>query len=192
MGRVGRQCHRAGLRCLLGFGRLSEFCTGCLLQMNHPAPIRINSGEVEPDWIDYNGHMNLAYYVVAFDRAFDDFLDYIGLDAAYREATGCTTFALEAHTTYLRELKLGERYRIATQLLDTDAKRLHVFHSMTHETHGFAVATTEVLSMHIDLSGPRAADFPDAMRETLMAIASAHSALDKPAQAGRRIGIRRG
>lgn len=159
--------------------------------MPHAAPLQLNRGSVQPDWIDYNGHMNLAYYVVAFDQAFDDFLDYVGIDAGYRDNTGCTTFALEAHTVYLRELKLAEPYVVRTQLLDLDAKRVHVFHAMHHAEHDFLVATTEVVSMHIDLSGPRGAPFAAAQAGILSEVLAAHSILDRPAQAGRSVGIRR-
>ena len=76
--------------------------------MSDDAPLRIHRETVRPEWIDYNGHMNVAYYVLAFDHAVDRFLELLNLGPAYRERTGCTTYALEAHVHYLQEVKEGE------------------------------------------------------------------------------------
>ncbi len=91
---------------------------------------------VAPEWIDYNGHMNVAYYVLAFDRATDRLFDYLGIGEAYRRATRHSIFALEAHVTYERELREGDEFEIATQLIDADRKRLHLFHAMTRSEDG--------------------------------------------------------
>lgn len=160
-----------------------------------PTPFAEHRGNVKHDWIDANDHMNVAYYVVAFDQATDDFFDYVGLTRAYRDGANCTTYALELHATYVRELKLGQTYLITTQLLDGDAKRLHFFHQMYNDTPDesdpYLAATFEGISMHIDRSGPRATPFPDAMAAHVDAIVKAHGQLPRPAQAGSVIGIRR-
>ena len=62
---------------------------------------------VVPEWLDSNGHMNLAFYVVVFDRGTDAWMDLAGLSAAYRAEAGHTVFAVEAHTLYRQELRLG-------------------------------------------------------------------------------------
>ena len=93
--------------------------------MTVPAPLELHREVVLPEWIDYNGHMNVAYHVLAFDHACDAFLDYVGLDETYRTRTGGTTFAAECHITYLRELDAGAPLRFATQLFDYDEKRFH-------------------------------------------------------------------
>ena len=160
-----------------------------------PTPFAEHRGAVQTSWIDANDHMNVAYYVVAFDKATDDFFDYVGLTREYRDGANCTTFALELHATYVRELKLGQTYRITTQLLDGDSKRLHFFHQMYNDTPGeaerYLAATFEGISMHIDRSGPRAAPFPDDMAKHVQAIVKAHGQLPQPPQAGSVIGIRR-
>ncbi len=78
------------------------------------APLELHHETVRPEWIDYNGHMNVAYYVLAFDLATDSFFDFLGLDEAYRETSGNSTFAVEAHITYQRELAEGDPLRFAT------------------------------------------------------------------------------
>jgi acyl-CoA thioester hydrolase len=159
--------------------------------MSIVSPFKEHRGQVLPEWIDYNGHMNVAFYVLAFDRATDDFFDHLGLTREYRDSTGCTTFALESHISYLRELKLDEPYEIHTQLIDHDEKRIHFFHYMVHADEGYLAATIEILSMHIDRSGPKAVPLPPAIAQRTAAVSVEHLQLPKPKQLGSKIGIRR-
>ena len=85
---------------------------------------------VSPDWNDYNGHMNVGFYGVAFDKATDALLDLLGLGEAYRHASDASMFIVEAHMTYDREVSVGDPLRFETQVLDADEKRLHMFHAM--------------------------------------------------------------
>jgi acyl-CoA thioester hydrolase len=156
-----------------------------------PAPLAPFKTAVEPDWIDYNGHMNVAFYVLAFDRASDRLFDHLGVGEAYRRATNRSIYVLEAHITYERELKLGERLAIDTQLIDADAKRLHFFHRMTHAEAGYLTATAELLGLHVDLAGPKAEPMPAAALAALEALLAAHRLLPQPPQLGRRIAIKR-
>src|SRR5215469_6942951 len=95
-----------------------------------PAPYARYEGEVLSQWIDLNGHMNLAYYTVLFDYATDLLFEEIGIGARYKDATGHGTFVVETHNSYERELLEGERVRVASQILGADAKRLHLAHEM--------------------------------------------------------------
>ena len=146
---------------------------------------------VQSDWIDYNGHMNVAYYVLAFDHAVDAFLDLLDMGEAYRRRTDFSTYVLEAHVNYLQEVKEGNPLKFSLRLLDHDPKRLHYFMEMHHADKGYLAATSEQLSLHVDLSGPRAAPMPQGVLERLGQIQSAHDALPRPERAGRVIGIRR-
>lgn len=145
----------------------------------------VGRGVVRPEWIDYNGHMNVAYYVLAFDHATDAFFDYVGLDRAYREATANTTFAVDARVTYQQEVGEGDRLRFATQLLGYDDKRLHFFHQMVHAEKGFLAATSEWVGLHIDLSTRRVSPMPEAIRGRLAEVLEAHRALAVPLEVGR-------
>ena len=115
---------------------------------------------VRPEWIDSNGHLNLAYYVVVFDLGTDRLYDALGIGNAYREATGNSCFTAETHTLYEREVTVGEPLRVATTLLGVDTKRLHYFHEMFHGTEGHRVAAQELLALHIDMGVRRVAAFP--------------------------------
>jgi len=146
---------------------------------------------IPAEWIDYNGHLNVAYYVLAFDQATDAMLDHLGMDSHYRASTGCSVFVLETHVNYLQELMLGERIRCTTQLLDADAKRIHYFHRMLRGEGDELVATTELLLMHMDMQARRSCPFPDAIQRTIARLLDQHRQLPRPAEAGRVMGIRR-
>src|SRR5208283_2742563 len=81
---------------------------------------------IEPDWIDYNGHLRDAYYGLAASYAVDDLMDYLGLDAAYRHSTHCTLYSLEMHMHFLREVKESDDLKIITSIFDFDRKRIHL------------------------------------------------------------------
>ena len=98
---------------------------------------------VEPDWIDYNGHLNMAYYNVLFDRAVDEAFELIGCGPIMCKTRGYSTFTAEAHVRYLRELHAGEPVRVTFQLLDYDAKRMHYFEQLFHAEEGWLSATSE-------------------------------------------------
>jgi acyl-CoA thioester hydrolase len=154
-------------------------------------PLDVYRAPVEAAWIDYNGHMNVAYYMLMFDRATDALFDRLGLGGAYRQRTNHTLFVLEAHITYEREVKEGDMLRIATQLIDADAKRLHLFHTMYHEAAGYRAATNELLALHVDLAGPAARNFAAAERAAIDATLDEHRRLERPTRLGHVIGIRR-
>jgi len=163
--------------------------------MNYEAPITLPSplapDRVLPEWIDYNGHMNVAYYVLAFDLALDSFSEIIGLGPAYKDQTNCSTFVLQINVNYVQEVLEGDPLRFTFQLLDHDAKRFHYIMSMYHATEGYLSATSEQITMHMDLTARRGAEMPDDVQEKITAIAAAHGAMEQPAQVGQVIGIRR-
>jgi acyl-CoA thioester hydrolase len=155
------------------------------------APLCLHRATIRPDWIDYNGHMNVAYYVLIFDHATDGFFDYLGLTEDYRRDNNASTFALEAHVNYLRELHEGDAVRIETHLLDHDHRRMHFFHTMIHEEEGHVAATSEWINTHVDMATRRSADFFPPVEERLAAILKAHAHLEPPPNQGHVIGIQR-
>ena len=160
--------------------------------MTVPAPLELYQARVLPEWIDYNGHMNVAWYVLAFDLATDAFLDYIGLTASWRDEHQASTFTGAMHVNYLGELREGDPIRITTQLLGCDDKRIHYFHHMYHAGSGTLAATNELLSLYMDMRTRRVAPIPAALRARLDSIVAAHRRLPRPEQAGHVIAIRPG
>lgn len=142
---------------------------------------------IRPDWIDSNGHMNLAYYIVLFDQALDLVFDALDIGPAYRRRTGNSTFAAETHTLYRREVIEGDPVRVASRLLAADAKRLHWFQEMRHARSGEVAATHEQLSLNIDMRTRRVAPWPADRRAAFDAAVAADAALPIPPGVGRRI-----
>ncbi len=151
------------------------------------APFVVHEDEVVPEWIDYNGHMNVAYYVLVFDRGTDALFDRLDVGAAYRARTGASLFAVETHVGYRAEVKLGDRLRIESQLLGVDAKRVHFFSRMFHARENYLAATYEALGLNVDLARRRAAPFDPVTHARLAAAVAAQAALGRPAEAGRAI-----
>ncbi len=159
--------------------------------MMMPAPpLDLAPARVLPEWIDYNGHMNVAYYSLAFDRALDDFCDRHDLGQAYVRRTGRSIFVLEAHVTYLHEVKVHDPLHFTFQLLDCDEKRFHFFLGMVHGEEGYLAATSEQIALHVNLQARRAEPFAAATAKALATLATSHRALKPPAQAGHVIAIR--
>ena len=146
---------------------------------------------MRPEWCDYNQHLNMSYYVLIFDHATDVFHANLGLDNEYRLSAGCSTFAVETHTTYLAEVHEGEEVYMTTQLLDHDEKRLHYFHRMYHAEKGFLSATTEIMTVHVDLNARKVVPMMPNIQQKTATLFEGHQAMSKPEQAGRIIGIRR-
>ncbi len=132
--------------------------------MTMPAPFVSSVMDVQNDWIDYNGHLNMAYYHVLFDRGSDQAFDLLGIGAAYARARRMTIYAAESHVRYLRELHLGDRVSVSFQLIDCDAKRLRTFQEIRH-VDGWVAASCETLSLHVDMAGPKVAPFGRHRRE---------------------------
>ena len=150
-------------------------------------PLVLHRETVRPDWIDYNGHMNVAFYVMAFDHATDGLFDVLGIGAEYCRRENRSVFAVEQHIAYKRELKEGERLVVSSQLLGFDDKRLHFFQRMAPEGGDYLAATMESLGVHVDMTARRAAAFPEAAHEALSRLMAQHAVLELPAGAGRSV-----
>jgi acyl-CoA thioester hydrolase len=159
--------------------------------MSFPAPFDRYRGEVRSEWIDHNGHMNLAYYTVLFDYATDLMFDALDLGLAYRRRTDLGTFVTETHNRYERELLIGDKVRVSIQILHADDKRLHLAHEMFHLDSGERAATQELLFIHVDLNQRRVTPFPPDLKARVEKAAAAHAALPRPAWVGRHVGMPR-
>ena len=148
--------------------------------------------EVKPEWIDYNGHMNMGYYLVAFDHiATDRFYDSMNIGVAHKQALGKTTFTLGANIDFIRELMAGDRLRVTSQLADYDHKRLHYIHCMYHAEQGYLAATNECLGMYIDLSTRRSVSFSPEQLARFQQELERGQQLPLPTEFARTLGIRR-
>jgi acyl-CoA thioester hydrolase len=154
-----------------------------------PTPFVSSVMRVEPGWIDYNGHLNMAYYNVLFDRAVDEVYELLGLGLSYVETTKCSTFTAEVHVRYLRELLVGAPVRVTFRLLGFDTKRMHYFEELIHAEEGWLSATSENMALNVDMTAKKVAGFPADVMERLKLMKAAHDALPVPDGVGRRIAM---
>ena len=154
-----------------------------------PAPFLSSVMQIEPQWIDYNGHLNMAYYNVMMDRAIDELWLTLGLGPAYREERHGSTFTAECHVRYLREIHQGDPVQIAIFLLDADEKRMHTFEELRHATEGWLSATSENISLHMDMAARKVAAFPPDIAERIRVVQNAHAAVPRPEGIGRKIAM---
>ena len=122
--------------------------------------VEVFRGRVLPEWIDINDHMNVAYYVLAFDQGVDALWRRFGLTDEYIEEHRSSTFAVESHVTWQREIGEGEPYLITSQILAYDAKRIHQFMRMYHADDQYLCATAEWMNLHVDMQVRRVAPWP--------------------------------
>lgn len=159
--------------------------------MNKDIPLVLHTEVIQSDWIDYNGHMNLAYYVLVFDHATDEFLDLIDMTEGFRTANNVSTFSAEIHVNYVQEVKQGDRVRVTTQLIDFDEKRIHYYHRMYHADEGYLAATNELLSLYMDMNARRVSIMPDFILNKLEQIRTEQKSLPRPENLGSVIGIKK-
>ena len=159
--------------------------------MSISAPLELHKDLILPEWIDYNGHLNVAYYVQLFDSATDRFFDFLGMDAKFRAEGNVSAFVAEMHLSYIREVKQGDEVSITLQLLDYDEKRFHYFLAMHHIEQGYLAATGEMLCLYVDMSARRVTPMPPPIMARLAEIKQSHAALPIPEQVGSVMKVKR-
>jgi acyl-CoA thioester hydrolase len=152
-----------------------------------PCPFEQYSSHVPPDWIDANGHMNIAYYGLLFDRGNYAACDALGLGEDYGARAQHGVFAAEIHTRFFRELLQGDLVKVRTQIVSADGKRLHFAHEIYHASSSERAAAQEALYLHVDLKTRRVVPFPDEIRARVAEANLAHQQLPVPEWCGRRI-----
>ena len=153
------------------------------------APFLSSVMQIEPQWIDYNGHLNMAYYNVMFDRAIDEIWLQLGIGPAYKKERHGSTFTAECHVRYLREVHLGDPLQVTVYLLGADDKRLHTFEELRHATEGWISATSENMSLHIDMNSRKVAPFPSDIRARIKTIVDIHALVPRPEGIGRSVAM---
>lgn len=154
------------------------------------APFVASTMRVEPAWIDYNGHMNMAFYHVLFDRAVDEAFLGLGLGPDYISERGASYFTAETHTVYVRELAVDTEVRTTVQLIAFDEKRMHAYLEIRHLAEAWVAATCEKLFLHVDMGSRKVSPFPADIIARLGTMQAVHAALPRPAALGRSVGIR--
>ena len=147
---------------------------------------------VLPEWVDYNGHMNLAFYVLAFDKSTDNFYDSLGIGLDYRAQENSSMFTLGINVDYMREVFEGDEVRITTQLLSCDEKRMRYIHYMYEGTDAEPVAMNECFAVHVEMDKRKSGPFPERTRQRINKTLQAHGLLPVPKHARRVLGDKLG
>lgn len=144
---------------------------------------------VLPEWVDYNGHLRDAFYLLLFSLASDALMDQIGMDEAGRAASGHSLFTLECHLNFLHEVKLGAAVEVRTRVLGHDSKRLHLYHSLHLGGEATELAGSEQMLLNVELAVPRSAPFVAAVLAQLDMLARQQQDLPRPEYLGRVIAL---
>ncbi|WP_107850396.1 thioesterase family protein [Oceanimonas marisflavi] len=153
--------------------------------------LKVFNGTVQPEWIDYNGHMNDACYVLVFSQAIDEFMVQIGLDETFRAEHQVSIYTLQSMVHYLQEVSLGEPIQVSARLLESDAKKLRVFFTMRHGNGGQELAAMETLLLHMDMAAHRAAPMLPDTADRVATLQQRQSSSEWPSLAGRSIALTR-
>ena len=152
----------------------------------------IHTATIKQEWLDYNDHLNMTYYLLIFDQAGEALVDSLGLGEGVTRATGISWVVLENHITYDNEVTLGDMVDVSMQLLDHDQKRLHLYFEMhVMGDKGYLAATLEQMLLCVDLKKRRSTRFPDNVQAEIQSLSRSHADLPRPGNIGRQIGIRR-
>ena len=144
-----------------------------------------------PAWIDYNGHLRDAYYALILSHATDTLMDRLGMDAAYRTATGNTLYTLEMHIHYLREIHASDIVMVSVRLLGADHKRIHAAFELGCEGQSAAAATAEFMLLHVHQGQTvSSTPFPAAIAAAIGALASSNADAAWPGPGSRRMELR--
>jgi acyl-CoA thioester hydrolase len=131
-----------------------------------------------PEWVDYNGHLSEAYYVLIFGHATDRFLDVVGMNDAYRREKGCSVYSMEAHLHYWQEIAVHQNVEIASQILKRDSKRVLLHHTMLHEKN--PMAAIELTLLHVTKDPLKASPFQDEVAQRIEQLWAAQQSWPQP------------
>src|SRR3954452_10272640 len=155
--------------------------------LHRPAPFLASVMQIEPQWIDYNGHLNMAYYNVMFDRAIDELWLKLGIGPGYMKERHGSTFTAECHVRYIREIHLGDPVQVSILLVAADEKQLHTFEDLRRAGEGWLSATSENMTIHTDMAARKTAPVPPDIRARIQALANAHGTVPRPEGIGRKV-----
>jgi acyl-CoA thioester hydrolase len=146
---------------------------------------------LKPEWIDYNGHVNMAYYLVMFDNSLEEFVAPLGLGEDYLKATNCSYFIADMKISYLRELKLTDKAIIRFRLIDYSDKAFHYGMELFHAEEHFLSAAMEGVSIHVDMAVKKATPVNDKTKLALKKMYVDHAGFEPCPHFGKLVGLRK-
>jgi acyl-CoA thioester hydrolase len=145
---------------------------------------------IAPEWIDYNGHVRDAYYGLMVSYALDSLMDQLGMDAAYREQSGCTLYTVETHTHFLREIGANDQVEVRVRVLGGDEVRLHTALELFCDGSQKPSATCEAMMVHVSQTPTvRTAPFPQQVAAAIAKLRQATAAMPSSGPGSRHMEV---
>lgn len=158
----------------------------------YTVPFEMSEQIVKSDWIDYNGHMNVAYYTLAFDLSLDEFFENVlGLGPSYVSRSKSGPYSLQAQYHYLDELLEGERFFVKVYVRDSNNKCVHIVMEMYNSKEASLAATCEQVLINVNLETRKSLEYPEWAKLRLKNINKSFEGVQFPVQTGAKIGLRR-
>jgi acyl-CoA thioester hydrolase len=149
--------------------------------------------QVNPDWVDFNGHLRDAYYVLVVSYAIDALMDHLGIDAPYRQHTHCTLYTLEMHVHYFHEVKQSDLLEVSARILGADSKRLHAAFELNCARYPEGAASVEFMLLHVKQGETVAAHpFPAEIAAAIETLKAATAAATPARRGSRKMELRGG
>lgn len=158
----------------------------------YDTPIILPEKKVIKDWIDYNGHMNVAFYTLAFDKSLDVFLeDILGIGETHALQNKQGPFALQAHYHYLNEISLDEKFNIRLLVVDCDEKRMHLCLDMFSKKKNKVIAVAEKVLINVNLNIRKIEHYPSWAYKRLIKLKDTHKNAQFPNVLGKQISLKK-
>lgn len=157
------------------------------LDMTDDGDLLVIREAVREEWLDHNGHMNVAAYLIAFDSAVRTLCTGLGIGPDQIPLSGKTIFVGQANIVYRRELVRGSRIRITARILAVTEERAHACLSMYDDDGDVLAAFNEQLFVCADMATRRPCPFPPVPQERFRAVFDAQRRFPVPKYVGRRI-----
>jgi acyl-CoA thioester hydrolase len=158
----------------------------------YQTPIILPEKKVIADWIDYNGHMNVAYYTLVFDKSLDIFLEKIlGIGETYAYESKQGPFVLQAHYHYLNEMTLDERFNVRLLVVDHDQKRMHLCLDIFSKDKKKVIAVSEKILINVNLDIRKSEPYSLSAYKKLQKLKNTHAAFNFPEVLGKSIGLKK-